>query len=348
MKRWRDRLRRRVAIWLWDRPSPVDADGPFQNRIVFIRWDAKLGDTIVLSWVFRELQRQRPDLEIVAITGESFEDLFRQGFCIDSVYLAGKRHDAAGLKRIAREVKRPYAVVHLSVRWRPRDIRFVGQLGARYVVALDDELELVNVKLGAQTQGVHFSEKLIPWLEQIGVDTSRRHYWIPRTPQASARVDSWWPKGKVVGLCPFGASQKKYLNEAWIEFIVCALLAEQANVVFLVLPAQKSSVQQLITAKGWQQRVFINPGQSTQYDLFEQVARCDAVVSVDTAVVHIAVGFDRPLLALYNSESSEFESWHPNSSLALTLRCKADLSESDNGLNETELSQAIKSLLAVH
>ena len=43
----RDLWRRRVARWLWDRPN--DASEPLVDRIVFVRWDAKLGDTVVLS-----------------------------------------------------------------------------------------------------------------------------------------------------------------------------------------------------------------------------------------------------------------------------------------------------------
>lgn len=342
-QRWRDQVRRRVAIWIWDRPN--SSEGLFDNRVVFVRWDAKLGDTVVLSWVFRELKRQRPDLAITVITGESFEDLFKHGYGIGSVYLAGKRHGAKGLKRIAHQIRRPRYVVHLSLKWRARDMQFVRQLDPRHVVGLDDELTMVDVKLGAQTEGRHFSEKLVPWLEQIGVDTRDRDYWIPRLPAASDRVEQWWPKGTVVALCPYGASRKKRLNAYWIETVIQAVIDQGASVVMLVLPSERPALLELVQRNGWQHHVFWNAGQSTHYDLFEQVARCDAVVSVDTAIVHIAVGLCRPLLALYNSSGLEFEHWHPNSSQTIILRCKADMSERDNGLSQEQLRQAIVTLM---
>lgn len=54
----RDLLRRRMAMWRWDGPLP--STGSFVDRVVFIRWDAKLGDAIVLSWVMRELTASVP------------------------------------------------------------------------------------------------------------------------------------------------------------------------------------------------------------------------------------------------------------------------------------------------
>ncbi|UOD51488.1 glycosyltransferase family 9 protein [Orrella daihaiensis] len=342
VQRWRDRLRRRLAIWIWDRPNRQD--GVFQDRVVFIRWDAKLGDTIVLSWVLRALERQRPDLEIVVITGESLEDLYRWGYGIDSVYRASKRHGFKSLRSIVSKLERPRYVVHLSMAWRARDLWFVHHLKPRHVVGLDDELRMVDVKLGQRSLGLHFADKLVPWLEQIGVDVNSRRYSIPRIPEAGHRVDLWWPKGKVIGVCPYGASRKKYLNDVWFESIVRGLLANQFNVVVLVLPDHHAVVQNMIHKHAWQQRVFLNPDKSSVYDLFEQVARCDGVVSVDTAVVHIAVGFERPLVAIYNSSGIEFDHWHPNSSKALVLRGASDLSQIDNGLSQMELARALQYL----
>ncbi len=318
--RWRDRVRRRVAIWWWDRPNRTS--GPFQDKIVFIRWDAKLGDTIVLSWVFRELKRQRPDLEIVVITGQSFEDLFRRGYGINSVYLAGKRHGGRELKNIVTQLVNSRYVVHLGLRWRPRDIRFVRSLDPEYVVGLDDELEIVNVKLGVLTESRHFSEKLVPWLEQIAVDTRDRRYWIPRLPDAAVRVDQWWPKGGVVGLCPYGASRKRHLTDEQISVMVDSILSRTGATVLLIGRSDEiEALKARLFSATIKQRV-LNHSSDNVFELFEQVARCDAVVSVDTAVVHIAVGAGKRLLALYadkDEQSQNFRDWRPNAKGAQCL-----------------------------
>ncbi len=54
----RDRLRQAMSQWVLDRS--LSQNGPFSETVLFIRWDAKLGDTVVLSWVLRELKRIAP------------------------------------------------------------------------------------------------------------------------------------------------------------------------------------------------------------------------------------------------------------------------------------------------
>lgn len=349
IKRGWDRVRRQMAIWVWDRSSDeasTEEDGRFNREVVFIRWDAKLGDTIVLSWVWRALQQQRPDLKITVITGESFQDLFANGYGIKSTYVAGKRHGWSQLRGIASQIGRPQYVVHLSLKWRARDIRFVRMLNAQHVVGLDDALKLVDVKLGAQTQARHFSEKLVPWLERLGIDTDDRRYWVPRQPGAARGVDHWWPrKGRVIALCPYGASRKKCLNDSWIIRTVQFCVTNGFQVVILTLPERRAHIEHLIAANPWGKFVFTNPGDSSQYVLFEQLARSDAVLSVDTAVVHLAVALQKPLLAVYNSVDQEFINWHPNDANALVVRTVHANNATVNEINESALSCAMQDLL---
>ena len=348
-KRGWDGLRRRVAMWRWDRPQVSSAG--FEDRIVFVRWDAKLGDTIVLSWVFRELQRQRPDLQITVITAESFKELFVQGYGIDSVFVAGKRHDWAKLNEIARQIRHPRYVVHLSLRWRPRDIRFVRELAPEHVVGLDDELKLVDIKLGEQTRGLHFSQKLVPWLNQIGVDTTNQHYWIPRSAQASQQIDAWWPKltpqARVIGLCPYGASKKRRLSDAQVIEIVSELLNETENYVLLIAqPDDLKHLQSVLDWQLWSERVLLRKT-ANFFSMFEFVSRCQAIVSVDTATVHLATGFSLPTLALYAPQRSDSENmrfWHPCSSKATTLIASAGESEAMGHFDKQEMVSALQRL----
>jgi len=319
---YRDRWRRHLAAWRWDRPSR--ATGPFVSRIVLVRWDAKLGDTIVLSWVLRELKRQRPDLSISMVTGPEFEEVMRDIYGIDSIFLVNRRSDWHKLKHVARELAHSRYVVHLAAIWRPRDFYFVHQLQPEHVVGLDDGLQMVDIKLGKQTQGQHFSLKLEPWLAQLGVDTGARDYWLPRTRAAGQAVDQWWPGGKVVGFCPYGASKKRQLSLQQIDFLLQTLLAEPGVAVLMI--GRASDMLALKQALGDQtpQRPYVDQliFQATDAltQLCEQVSRCKVVVCVDTAIVHIAAASQQPTLALYGDpgpESDNFKSWHPNNPEAI-------------------------------
>lgn len=343
----RDRLRRKVATWIWDRPT--NFVGPFANRVVFVRWDAKLGDTVVLSWVLREFQRQCPELEITIIAGPEFERLFREGYGINSVYIAGRRKGWRDLSRLAKLLRKPKYVVHLGAIWRPRDLYFVHKLQAEHVVGLDDGLSIIDIKLGERTRGWHFSDKLAPWLDDLGLDTSNRDYWVPRSDQACARVDQWWPTGgEVVGLCPYGASRKRHLTNETIRQIAQLVLHNPSTrLLMLVHPSEVTGLKESCEFEAWFSRVIFKPT-TDMLEVFEQAARCKAIISVDTALVHVASGLDKPLVALYAAQSPDSENmlcWYPKSKKALSLIATSDQLDSMGKFDEAQLITGIKAML---
>jgi ADP-heptose:LPS heptosyltransferase len=61
-------------------------------------------------------------------------------------------------------------------------------------------------------------------------------------------------------------------------------------------------------------------------DLFASIRRCQAMVSVDTATVHIATGLKKPLFSFYNpqqnSQDFNFENWSPRSDYSISQLAK--------------------------
>ncbi|MCD8538159.1 MAG: hypothetical protein LRY56_12050 [Burkholderiaceae bacterium] len=343
----RDHLRRRLAMWVWDRPTK--SVGPFVDRVVFVRWDAKLGDTVVLSWVLRELQRQRPDLELTVITGPEFENLFRHGYGIQSIYLAGRRNGWRELKRIAKSLHKPRYVVHLGAIWRPRDLFFVNKLQAEHVVGLDDGLSMIDIKLGERTRGWHFSDKLAPWLDEMGVDTSNRQYWVPRSDEQKKKVMQWWPaQSDVIGFCPFGASRKRHLPIEIIKRIIRAVLDKPATrILMLAPPYLAAELQKSLVHESWFDRLIFAPTNHV-LELFEQVAHCKAMISVDTALVHIASGLALPLVALYAAQSPDSDNmlcWYPKASQAISLIAKNEQPDLMGEFDAVQLKGAIDQVL---
>jgi hypothetical protein len=55
LQKARDHIRRKVSLFFFDRNRQPTAT--VRKKIVFVRWDAKLGDTIVTSWLFREIRK---------------------------------------------------------------------------------------------------------------------------------------------------------------------------------------------------------------------------------------------------------------------------------------------------
>lgn len=329
IRAWRDSVRRAIAIMLLDR-SPV-ASGEFEEAILFVRWDAKLGDTVVLSWVWRELKAHRPDLKLWVATGAEFYELFDQTYALDRVVLAPKRPSLWSIFGIAKRLKKPRYVVHLSQSLKARDMVLLRLIEPEHVAGLDDSLQCIDIKLGAQTAGRHFSEKLLPFLQELSVPTTHRRYWLPSNAAAQSEVLSDWRDGVVIGFCPFGASRHRSFSEKKIVMTIEAVLASAALrglgvSVFLIVTADKETIlADLLAAHDLSSKVFLRPTLSLTV-FFEQVRACAGIISVDTSAVHVAAGMDKPLLAIYNPPdptamfgSTNYANWHPNSDQAITF-----------------------------
>jgi len=322
----RDRLRQTVSQIVLDRS--LNPKGPFSETVLFIRWDAKLGDTVVLSWVLRELKTHRPDLSIALITGSAFTSLYRDVYKLDQVFEAPKRLGWSVLARIAKQLQRPRYVVHLSERMKARDMFFLRCLRPSQVVGLDDALALVNVKLGAQTRGLHFSEKLCVWLKSLNVPTNHREYWIPTHQtdlarfKASGRGIDKASGRPLIGLCPFGASRQRRFSEQMLLVLMREILTINHGAIFLFITGeQREEMAAFLKKNGLDKDVYFDPT-ADLVTLFDQVRACDAVVSVDTGIVHVAAGLRKPLLAIYNPDEpggNNFACWHPNSDKAIVL-----------------------------
>jgi ADP-heptose:LPS heptosyltransferase len=362
-QRARDDLRQAVSQKVLDRS--LSQDGPFSNRVLFIRWDAKLGDTVVLSWALRELKAHRPDLSIALITGAAYTSLYRDAYQIDQVFEAPKRMGWVRLFRIARQLRRPRYVVHLSERMKARDMFFLRCLRPAQVIGLDDSLDLVNVKLGVATRSMHFSEKLCGWLESINVPTDKRQYWIPTQNQShflaqnqdqkrdqrqdqAPFLDKFKVAGrKLIGLCPFGASRQRRFSDEALWVLLREVLAIKDCAVFLFIThEQREPMAAFLRQNSLEKDVYFDPT-TDLVALFDQVRGCDAVVSVDTGIVHVASGLNKPLLAIYNPDGpgeENFACWHPNSDQAIVLIAQRTKPQRIDKLDPVALKSAVARL----
>ena len=46
------------------------------KKILFLRYDGKIGDYIVTSWIYREIKKQRPDIQVDIVGISKNESLF--------------------------------------------------------------------------------------------------------------------------------------------------------------------------------------------------------------------------------------------------------------------------------
>ena len=344
----RDKWRRKLGIWLFDRHRPACEPGQPFKRVVLVRWDAKWGDAIVSSFIFREWRRAYPGIQLDVITSPVMAGLFRDHFAADNVYETVKRPSYTELKTLAKALGPADLLVHLSKSLKMKDLYFLSQVDCRMIAGLDDQIGMINLKLGSATRSMHFTEKFSRLLEQTGVCVHNTDYQVPVDILAQQRVAHFLENipGPLLILNPYGSGQARRLRPDTIkQLIACIRQArDDVRIGILSTPDTQDEVSRLCQELA-SDKVFYYPDSRTIYDAIALVSRADWVVSVDTAIVHIAVGLKRPLLAIYNPDKENFAEWGPNSDLAISIFAEPVNPPDINGLDWQSLPQRIEHLL---
>lgn len=339
----RDAIRRNLAVWLFDQPL---AGGTTESikRILVVRWDAKYGDSFVSSFFFREVKKHLPNVSIEVVIPKHMKELYLHCFHVDKVYFSGKRPSFSDINKLVKQIGDVDLVIHLPEALKPRDMYFIKQLKPRFFAGQDDALLACNIKLGGRTANKHFSKKFVAILEELGVSPGLvdTHYIVPQA-KVQPLHPRKWSEGKRIVLNPFGNSQRRCLSLETIKKIVKLIkkLSPYAEVGLLSAPGKNKLLEQWSIKLG--DSVVPLLAESDIQVLIEDLRSADIIISVDTAVVHIATGLQKPLLAIYSADAKNYAQWRPNSSLAAVVFSNSE--EDINEFNFQELETGFKRLI---
>ena len=318
----RDRIRRNLGVLLFDsKVDKVICPVTDLQHVVFIRWDAKWGDAIVSSLVIAPLRRAYPEIKITIVTSAALADYFESYLKVDQVIEAPRKPTYRQLNTLAQQLKPVDLLIHFTRYMKMKDLFLLYKVKARLVAGLDDDIGRVNLKLGKLTQRLHFSQKLVYLLQCLGIKAENSEYHVPLDTEAVQRVETFLTgkaNAPLLVLNPFGGDKSRRLNSAITKKMISAILNIQPtiNIVVLFTTDTAAEVQKLCSDLA-KDNVFYYPESRTIYDAIALVSKADWVISVDTAIVHIASGLNKPLLALYNPDELNYVDWHPNSAKAI-------------------------------
>ena len=277
------------------------------KNILILRGEGSLGDAILSSCMYREIKKANPAVKIsVACFGGAYDYLAKNPY-IDVLYRIPAR-------RVIRPNQRWLRLSWLGFKLRRKRFDFVLDFAIKnfynwrffkWLCGGDRVLDL-------QASPVPFVRREAPAKEcakqvlelfiSSPVDAS---YELSVSPQTAARVAGFVARNAPAGYIlfnPFGSVGPRSLNrEAFWYVSDFATRQSGLPVIIPCMSAQKAVVEAYLRdSPSPEGRKFIYQTADV-FDLFALVRGARLVITPDTAVVHVAAGFEKPTVAFYNS-----------------------------------------------
>ena len=312
IKSFLQNIRIRVGKFFLDKKSETHTDFAI-NKILFLRQDGKIGDYIVSSFVFRELKKLNPNIQIGVVCTKKDSYLFQQNSYIDKLYFVKKRDILDYIKCGLKLRKEQYdVVIDPTIFIRNRDLLMMRIINAKnYVGYKKSQYQLFNFNIEGE---YHFSELYCIALAKVGFNIEDTSYDVPFNSESADKVKQYLNKNNIknyIAINFYGAARIRKVNNENIKKYITHLntISHNKQIVLLNYPEVYSSLKEITSAY---HNVFV-PETKTIFETIELIRHCDQLISTDTSTVHIASGFNKPMIAIYREDPIAFTHWKPMS-----------------------------------
>lgn len=316
--------------------------GGFKN-ILLVRWDGKIGDSIVSSSLVQSLQND-PTKNLYVVTTKSLSNYYLEYLNLNDkqVFIIEKPLSLIGIYKLKRYLPEVDTVVHPVGYFRFYDLMMTLFLKPRNVFGLDDKQNFVNFKLGQLTRGMNFNDKY-QYISSLLTKYIVNDYFIPQT-----KNNREIPEDTIV-FNPFGS--KKYRTFSITRSLELLSKISDAfpnkRIVILYSPSTKLIADEI---KKVVNRREVNCAENivTIYDAIEYIRSASLIISVDTAIVHISEGLKKNMVSIYPQQPDGSNPWvppsRPNSKIIFGVR---NIDNYFDGFSVVEVLESAKKLLEV-
>lgn len=306
-------LRLQIGKLFFDKKtSPYQAEKAIKS-ILFLRQDGKIGDYVVSSFVFREIKKFNPEIKIGVICTKKNAYLFQQNQYIDQLYCVKRRSIIDYIKCALSISKEKYdLVIDPTIVIRNRDLLLLRLVNAsNYIGYKKQEYQIFNINLEGEH---HFSELYKLALETANITVQDMTYDVPFDEQSAVEISQFLAENRLKGYIAlnfYGAARIKKVNDENIKTYLAYLTqaTKDKPLVLLSYPEVTAKLKQL--AENYS-NIFVHDTTKI-FHTIELIRHCDQLISTDTSTVHIASGFNKPIVGIYKEDPIAFTHWQPKS-----------------------------------
>ncbi len=311
------------------------------RKILILRGEGALGDAVISSFIFREIKKQYPNINIGAVAFGACADYYSKNQYIDNLYRLPIRNKIRSYQHwpelmweaFKLRLKKYDLVVDssnkTSINWHAFKWLCSKKNGLF-------DIRHNNGIFGDFTKHRVIHEKLV--FENIGLTNLNTNYDIYSTDEANENIINWKSSNKVsdfICINAFGSVKERTFNQQTIDFIIDCL-KDKYKFIIPCMPKQANDTKNLISERN-KQNCLIYKTQNV-FELISLIQHSNVVFTPDTAALHIASGLKKPTIAFYNNYTNYYA---PNNPLAKIIKTAKN---NVNDFNIDDLKKVVKDI----
>lgn len=326
------------------------------KSILFMRYDGKIGDMVVNTFMFREIKKVYPEIKIGVVTKGAAKDIIRDNPNVDKIYDYEK--SSRKIKKIAKEISEEKydLLIDFSEMLRVNQMMLINLCKARFNFGLNREdwnLFDLSLKSGVDFEWTeHITKRYVAYLEKLGFikETLKVTYDIFLTDKDSDKYKEFLKKiesKNILVLNPYGASKHKSFSIETLDKIIKFLKSLDVAVVLLYFG---NKIRELEVLKNGNSNLYIPEEIKTIQDSSNIIKFANYVITPDTSIVHIAVALNKKTLSVYPPKGGKFGVdhlvWGPLGEKNIVIFCKDKKSQySEIDINTFDFEEMKKEIL---
>jgi ADP-heptose:LPS heptosyltransferase len=341
---------KRLAIgkYLWDRKNNkienIDMDKV--KKILFLRYDGKIGDMIINTFMFREIKKVYPDIEIGVVARGANRQVIENNPNVDKIYEYDK--NSKKIKNLAKKIKEENydLLIDFSEMLRVNQMKFINLCRAKQNIGLNkNNWKLFDVSVKYEMKDKHITDRYKKYLEILDIlepDLSYDIYISEKNEKFGLEFREKIKEKKLICINPYGASKHRTLNEDKIDEIIRKVLKKENTAITFVYPPSKLVDLKKMLKKINLDKIYLHENISTILDTASILKNCDLIITPDTSIVHLGVGLGKQMIAIYRSDegTGELNSlvWGANSNNVKQIYANPNLTTNEESdVNEFEI-----------
>ncbi|MDR2399387.1 MAG: glycosyltransferase family 9 protein [Endomicrobium sp.] len=293
------------------------------KSIIFFRTDDKIGDTVVSSFLYREIKRKYPYIKIIVCCGKNNKEILKYNKNTDELYeVSGCLFKDIFVFKILKAQSISLAVDFSTFNPKFNHLLMLCIISAKFLIGFNKtSYKMYDLSINENFFSVHITDMYKYVLNLLKIENPDLKYELPLPSKeekvALELISNCKYKHKIV-INPFSASKHRKLSINKLKELI-NLIENSFDCCIFIVCKQKNK-----------EKVAFLESDKTIIASFRSILESaalikysDIIITPDTSIVHIASAFDKKTIALYCDYSDFYEKidiiWGPNNPNAIQL-----------------------------